>query len=754
MRAATSLNDNYFYEFGEFRLDMRQRVLFRGEKPVSLTPKVWDTLAYLVANHNRLIEKNELMNAVWADSFVEEGNLTHNIRVLRKTLGDDAQNPFFIETVPRRGYRFIAPVEKKTITDSREETVEPIENKKDAEFAPEIIEQSDEPNEILRTEPPPLVSPASPVPGKRLFWIGSIAAFFALAVIGFLIWQSAKNFVSGGQDRVSAEALSFEAATYKAEKLTNAGRAGHAAISPDGKLVAYTNNVGGRQSLWLRQLATNTNVNVVPPVDEMYFGMRFSHDGAYLYFVRGGQNQPTKLYRVPVVGGKVPVKVLEDLQGWFALSPDDKRISYIKNRPQHSEEWSALMIADADGGNERKIASRPRPRQFSAHDFSPDGQHLVAAVGHSHTGAKETELIEFNANDGTEREISPQRWFSVKWMEWSPQRNQIVMTAREKLTAPYQLWRVQPSSGEARQFTNDSANYSIVSLSGDARQMLVTQTTLDSHLSVAPAAQPDGERRMTPAFGGLAWLTNEKLVYSTHSVGNDALWTINSDGTGQEQLTFDESGNIHPATVKNRFVFYVSDRAGVHHIWRVNADGSEKIQLTRGDGEQAPAVTPDGNTVFYHTVGTPQSAVWKTSSSGGEPIRLTENHAQAPSVSPDGASLAYFSRESADSDRLLIVVAPLEPKKFSEKRFKIAGGSLSALKIRWTPDSKALTYAAETSELVANIWLQPLDGGAPQKLTGFSTDQIFDFDWSPDGKQLAAIRGAWNHSVVLLNSSE
>src|SRR5688500_4966010 len=107
-----------FYEFAEFRVDLSRKILLRGEKPVPLTPKVVDTLEILLEKPGELVEKETLMQKIWQDHFVEEGNVTSNIKMLRKALGDDAAAPQFIETVPRRGYRFIAEVNETSADNS------------------------------------------------------------------------------------------------------------------------------------------------------------------------------------------------------------------------------------------------------------------------------------------------------------------------------------------------------------------------------------------------------------------------------------------------------------------------------------------------------------------------------------------------------------------------------------------------------------------------------------------------------------
>src|SRR6266545_1208271 len=107
-----SLESGHIFQFKDFRIDIDQRVLLRDGVPVALAPKVFDTLLALVENHGRIVLKEELMKRLWPDTFVEEANLTFNIQQLRKSLGDNARNPTYIETVARRGYRFIAKLEE------------------------------------------------------------------------------------------------------------------------------------------------------------------------------------------------------------------------------------------------------------------------------------------------------------------------------------------------------------------------------------------------------------------------------------------------------------------------------------------------------------------------------------------------------------------------------------------------------------------------------------------------------------------
>src|SRR5437870_955636 len=105
-----SSSEKHLYEFGEFRLDTTERLLLRNGQPVSLPPKVFDTLVVLIQHSGHLLDKDQLMHELWPDAFVEDVNLSVNISVLRKALGESENGQRYIETVPKRGYRFTAQV--------------------------------------------------------------------------------------------------------------------------------------------------------------------------------------------------------------------------------------------------------------------------------------------------------------------------------------------------------------------------------------------------------------------------------------------------------------------------------------------------------------------------------------------------------------------------------------------------------------------------------------------------------------------
>jgi DNA-binding winged helix-turn-helix (wHTH) protein len=224
------------FEFGEFSLETKEKVLRRRGEPVSLTPKALQLLLALVENHGHIVEREELMQAVWADSFVEEGNLAFTVSLLRKALGDEKQHPRFIETVPRRGYRFIAEV-----TEASKDNIS--ENGAGRAVALPAAEQRD-----------------TPAPWFKKFVL-PVAAAVIIGALSHGFWYAPSK------SRQHNAPLLF--ASFISDKLSTNGKVVNAAISPDGKNVVYTSGTGrDKQSVWLRQIETGNNIQIIPPSDE------------------------------------------------------------------------------------------------------------------------------------------------------------------------------------------------------------------------------------------------------------------------------------------------------------------------------------------------------------------------------------------------------------------------------------------------------------------------------------------------------
>lgn len=702
------LSANPHYRFGEFIVDTDQKVLLRQDKELPLTPKLFETLLILVENSGRIVQKEQFMERLWPHTFVEEANLTSNIQQLRKSLGDNARQPHYIETVTKRGYRFIADVQR----------VETVNN-----------------GGGVRLDTSLTAIPATVTNRKRLTRKAVIALATAAVVVifgGFVFWRFSKTSSKNLGDLVANLPL-------KIERLTASGQSRSATISPDGKYVAYTQMFKGRFSIWIRQLTTNTNSEIVPPSDDI-IGMAFSHSGEYLYFVAGN---PSALYRVSLAGD-VPVKILERLEGKFSLSSDDRRIAFIRvSTNSNGQQEHALMIANSDGTNENRLLTRQYPDKLDAPVWSPDGESIVCAYGNSAAGSQSVSLVEVSAVDGSMRELSSERFFNIAKIVWLPQKTGLIMTADKKPEGYRQLWRVSYPGLQFTEITSGLSSFSDLSLDRNGDKVVASQSTRAFDLWVGPSRESENLKKVTAVMDKFCWTPDGRLVYSLNTIGNVDLWVMRPDGQEQKQLTLNSATNDAPTvTPDGHYIVFISNRAGAFQVWRMQIDGSDSVALTNGGGKNFPAVSPDGKWVLYNT--TDDWKLWRVSIDGGEPARLSDSYALFPAISPDGKMIACLGK--SDSKAVLRILSfdggrPL-------KTFDLAAPTFSSNRIQWTRDGKSVIYGTEYDG-VTSIFRQPLSGGEPAVVMKFE-DELADFSYSQDGQSLAVARGGWQHDIVLI----
>jgi DNA-binding winged helix-turn-helix (wHTH) protein len=332
------------YEFGLFRVDAAKRLLLREGEAVQLTPKCFDILLALVESSGEVVSKDVLMKQVWPNSFVEEGNLTYNISVLRKALGERAGAHQYIVTVPGRGYRFVETVKEQlngsagagateltraTQIDREKETA----NEQASVQEPERERLADE--SIVKTL----------AEHKRSLIVAAGLLVIAASGISFGLYK-----LFAGNKPSTAVTEPFQ--QMKIERLTTTGKATVAAISPDGKYVAHALGGGSRQSLWLRHIATGSDKEIVPTAAVNYTSLTFSPDANYIYFLRTESAEGwNPLYRVPVLGGSIQ-KLGNDIDSGITFSPDVRHIAYIRGNPERDE--AQLLTAKADGSDEQR----------------------------------------------------------------------------------------------------------------------------------------------------------------------------------------------------------------------------------------------------------------------------------------------------------------------------------------------------------------------------------------------------------------
>ena len=557
---------------------------------------------------------------------------------------------------------------------------------------------------------------------------------------------------------------SFQA--MKITQLTADGTARATAISPDGKYVAYVLRDGGRETLRVRQVATSSDLQIVPPAEALFIGLTFSPDGDYLYYVtlqtrsnRGAVSDSGvsgTLYRVPVLGG-ASRRLLTGVATPVTFSPDGGRLAFVRADLDQGE--SALIVANAEGGGEQRLAARPHPdvyisngRYGSGPAWSPDGTVIVCGVGRF----ARQQVVAVSAVDGSEKPLGSQSWQFVGRLAWLPDGSGLVMTARDQSLSS-QLWQLSYPAGEARRITNDLNSYADVSLDADAGSLVTVQydTLVLGLWLVTPGEDSARAKKIVTAAGAeeVAWTPDGRLVYAAKTGDRMNLWVVKQDGTEPKQLTVSTNSlNARPSVSPDgRYIVFTSDLAGprTRNIWRIDIDGSNAVQLTNGEGETCPTFSPDGRWIVYSAFVSGKSSIRKVPIDGGDPVQLkVTDYFTIPSVSPDGKLIAYVDKieQAGSPDR--IVVIPFDGAD-PVKTFDLPPTFEHAV-VRWTPDGRALTYP-DIRDDVENIWSQPLEGGAPRQITDFKSETIALFDWSRDGKQLALWRGTQNCNVVLIS---
>ncbi len=732
--------DNAVYEFGPFSLDLVERELLREGAALILPAKVFDLLKLLVEQNGQTLEKDKLLTELWPDTFVEENSLTQLVFQLRKTLGESASKQQYIETVPRRGYRFVADVRRvqrsagDLIVTSRSGTTIVIE------------EEEEESNGALAETQPAQVELPQTLPTPRKLSFKQLAAAVSLLLIP-LIGLAAYRVLT-------KPVPPFQKKTLR--KLATAGQALRPALSPDGQLVAYALDEAGQQSVWLGQTATTHRVQLVPPAETTVQGLCFSPDGQFVYFNALAKGQQfAAVYAVSILGGAAR-KAFDDVDSPVSFAPDGKQLAFIRNDPVKGE--SALFIANVDGTNERRLAVRQAPDNFSTGGpaWSPDGQVIACSISSGKPGESFMQVAAVNVADGKVQPLGTQTWYAAMQAAWLRDSSGIVVSAWDH-TAPVfadQLWFIAYPDGAARQVTDELTNFEGVASAARADVLAAWRSERVSHLWVVPVANPAQASQLNTNIGdnysqlfGLDWTVNGKLLYSSHHSGNADLWRLNADGTGQQQLTVGGPRELQPvATADGRYIVYLAFTGRTPHVWRMDADGSNAKQLTNGSGEQSPSVTADGRWVIFGTR-EPGKLIAKVSIEGGEVTGLVSHVASRPVVSPDSQWIACLYLDE-ETQRICPAIVPITGGKATRVFRTMPRPEWDSFK--WTPDSRALTYIA-TRDGASNLWLQPIDGSAARQLTTFPSERIFRFAWSPDGKAVVCDRGEDLKEIVLLS---
>jgi DNA-binding winged helix-turn-helix (wHTH) protein/Tol biopolymer transport system component len=749
---------NIGLSFDEFEIDTDRRLLLRRGEVVPLKAKTFDLLQTLVKHRGEVLSKNDLLDKVWENQFVEENNLTVHIAALRKALGEKKSDNRYIVTVPGKGYQFVAdgfgPATGDVVVESHK-------------FQKIVVSEELEGRTFDETErangfhAPAVLDRTRPSwPRRTALALVAIAAIAVVAIAGVYALRG-----EIGRD-LFARGVPFR--EHQVKQLTTNGKVGNAALSPDGKLFAYVIDDVGMKSLWLGNVdGAGNHLELRPPAKATYETLVFAPDGSQLYFsIRDDKHPKSALYSVPVLGG-VSTKLNDDI-GVFALSPDGKQLAVGR----HDGDNDLVSVLSLDGKDRRDIASFPKSESFvfDSISWSPDGDRLaVSAQQAEHAYRHDLAIIE--TRSGSINRIPLTSYRNITKTSWLRDGRGLIVTAIENgsysSVPQHRLVHVSYPDGAAKDITTDRSNYgeswhsdagATLSLDAESGSLLTVEHRQLSNVWIAPADDLAAARQITfSSFGrydglwGLDWAPDGTIIYTTSDTRNQYLARMNADGSEQRAITGPTGDrglvdSVLTVSSDGQYIFFHSNRTNLElDIWRVDIDGSNPKQLTTGGKAFHPAPSPDGRWVYYKSFLSGVGPLCRVPVGGGDPECITDKETSWMSFSPDGKFLA--ASYITDKRRLAIISAETHE---IVKQFDLPSTATLFMGSRWTPDGKSVTYR----DTAYGYWLQDVDGGEPRRLEGLPKEKFYNFSWSRDGKWLAFVRGQEIRDVVLFQRSE
>jgi len=549
--------------------------------------------------------------------------------------------------------------------------------------------------------------------------------------------------------------------SFAITQITNSGKAVFAAISPDGKYVVSVVDEAGKQSLWLRNVPTGSNTQILEADAFPIRSPGFSPDANYIFYRKAADATQTVfvMYRMPVLGG-TPQVLARDVDQGPTFSPDGKRMAYMRANDPETGKYR-LLTSNLDGSDEKvlQIAPLPFPDNLS---WSPDGKRIAFISYSQSTAPGQISIFEIASGRDTPLTSFADKTFTD--LTWNPDGRGILVSYRSSGSTNQQIGFVSYPGGRFQSLTNDTRGYETLSISGDGKAMVSIQRQETDSISVLPVTgkgQPGAVSGLPnqAVIQGVGWDAQGDLIVTTTT----SILRMSPDGSRQATLLSDPSETIHYSTVCGRggpilFATHLREGKTTTNIWRMEADGSRPKQLTSGKDEEVPLCSPDGASFYYFDRATFQTM--KMPINGGSPELVKASVVPsgfmdgALNFSPDGrwmpevADVAETATQSVAIKVALIDVTagPETPARFLNPRADIAND------IAFTPDGKAVAYNVVENG-VGNVWAQPLDGSPGHRLTNFTSDQIRTFQFSPDGKSLAVARLHVVSDAVLLRDT-
>lgn len=655
------------YAFGPFVLLPGQRQLL-GEngEPVPLRGRVYDLLLLLIENRGRVVEKSELLEALWPNTVVEENNLNQTVSALRQALGDDPRAPRYVATIKGRGYQFVGEVRRNGI-------------------------RRDSGEESARSAAP-----------RRHPMLPLLLAAAAAFVVVLVVWTQEPDRVP--PPPASAPIVeSFADATVR---LVTTAPGSHTAptLSPDGRMIAYLSDADGTPQLFVKNLERGDPLRIT----DMEYNVghpSWSPDDDEILFHEATPDG-VSIYSVGTLGTPKPRRIIESGYGPSFAARSDAFV-YARDK----EIW----LAQNDGREIERVVGVPKKQGFAAPmpALSPDGTQIAFVLADEgplgnlwlipSAGGEARQLTQFGTSGGYAAEPA-----------WSPDGRFIVYTA-DDLSGGSHLWRVEVATGDAERLTTGAggANQAVISADGTRlafttvrTRFLLTRIDLSSgertdvFESRQPIALPDFSR------------DGDRLVYFSNAEAGGQVFMVGTDGTGLEQLTFDEGVlNILPTWAGDgESIFYYADRS----LHRLSPEtGDDERVFADFHWSSRNWLDAHDDKITYHKINRPTGDKETVVRSLGESDEVElAVPIEAAEWSPGGTELVGFFRKTGE-------IMVCRPGDATCRSIESDGSPVTGTRPTWSADGERIYYLRQNVDgKCCDLWRIELDGTDNIKLVG------------------------------------
>jgi len=601
--------------FGVFEADLQSGELRKNGLKVSLQDQPFQVFAILLEHSGELVTREGLREKVWPqDTFVDfDHALNTAINKIRAALGDDADNPRFVETLPRRGYRFLAPV-----------------NKPISQPSPQLI-----------TTPPPKTP--SPWLTSRWTWLGVAAALVLLSTIAIARFA-----------RKPADPLpSIEVVPLVALH----GLQSHPAFSPDGNQVAFAELEGGKYTgIYTTLIGGEKPLRLTDnPGDD---SPTWSPDGRQIAFIRYLEKDMA-IFVVPALGGSEHKLYAGNALTGLDWSPDGSVLAFAEKSPNEFRSWIALLsLTDS---STRALTSPPQQELDVTPAFSPDGSKVVFARGS--VGGLGKNLFVVSVTGGQPKQLTFDN--SSIYPTWTPDGKDIVFSSY-RIGVP-SLWRISASGGTPQPVAGVGERAFCPSISRKGNQ-LVYQHFIESFViwrfNLKNGRHSAGSPESVISSRGLNWRPSfspdgKKIAFESDRLGYSDIWQCESDGSNCAQLT-SMHGTAGTArwSPDGRYIAFEFQSQHYYDIYVLEVPGGRPrlVSTLPGADNGAPNWSRDGQWIYFyskHETGLFQ--LWKVPFKGGSPVPVTRNGGVYAIESDDGRFLYYSKLEQPGVWRMPLI---------------------------------------------------------------------------------------------------